>query len=111
MYVYILSEKASKDNNYHNLYTVGHYLPDGKFESDTDHTDKEVAAARVAYLNGGGPLKKENSLVDLIVILKFKIDTESSGHPARWNWPNLLDLGIGESVEVVETIPPLRGTK
>jgi hypothetical protein len=52
MYVYILSEKACKDNDYHNLYTVGHYLPDGKFETESDHTDKEKAAERVAFLNG-----------------------------------------------------------
>lgn len=35
------------------LYTVGFYKPDGKFESDSDHDNKDSAAARVHYLNGG----------------------------------------------------------
>lgn len=33
--------------------TVGFYRPDGKWESESDHHDREQAAARVAYLNGG----------------------------------------------------------
>jgi hypothetical protein len=35
------------------LWTVGFYCPDKLFHSDSDHTDKESAAARVHYLNGG----------------------------------------------------------
>lgn len=45
MYVYIKSEP--------NLYTVGFYKPDGKFEPESDHDDKEFAAKRVNFLNGG----------------------------------------------------------
>lgn len=45
MYVYIQSEPG--------LWTTGFYDPKGKFHSDQDFDDKELAAARVHYLNGG----------------------------------------------------------
>lgn len=45
MYVYIKPEP--------NLWTVGHYAPDGKFIPESDHDTKEKAAERVHYLNGG----------------------------------------------------------
>ena len=48
MWVYIRSEP--------NVYTVGYYGPNGGWQSDSDHDDKEGAAARVHYLNGGTPL-------------------------------------------------------
>jgi hypothetical protein len=35
------------------LFTVGFYKPDGKFEPESDHDSKQKAAARVHYLNGG----------------------------------------------------------
>lgn len=44
-YVYIKSEA--------NLWTVGFYLPSGKFEPESDHKTAEDAARRVNYLNGG----------------------------------------------------------
>lgn len=44
-YVYICSEPG--------LWTVGFYKPDGKWEPESDHGSTELAAARVAYLNGG----------------------------------------------------------
>ena len=44
MYVYIRSEPQ--------LWTVGFYRPDGKWESESDHGSPDEAAARVAYLNG-----------------------------------------------------------
>lgn len=48
MYTYIQSEP--------NLWTVGHYLPDGTWDSESDHYTPELAARRVHYLNGGcGP--------------------------------------------------------
>jgi len=46
MYVYILSDKNP------DLFTVGHYKPDGEWESENDYTEKEEAADRVAFLNG-----------------------------------------------------------
>lgn len=45
MYVYIRSEPR--------LYTVGHFCPDGRWETDSDHSTQEDAGRRVAYLNGG----------------------------------------------------------
>lgn len=52
-YVYIQSEKPNSDNNYHSLFTVGFYLPDGKWEPESDHSTRDAAAERVHYLNGG----------------------------------------------------------
>jgi hypothetical protein len=43
-YVYIKSEPG--------LWTVGFYDPKGRWQSDSDHDDKEDASERVAYLNG-----------------------------------------------------------
>jgi len=45
MWVYIRSEP--------NLYTVGFYSPSGEWHTDSDHGDREDAARRVHYLNGG----------------------------------------------------------
>ena len=53
MYVYIISEKPCADNDYNTLYTVGFYDPAGKWHPDSDHEDREIAAERVAFLNGG----------------------------------------------------------
>ena len=33
--------------------TVGFFNPDGEWEPESDHADKEEAAKRVHYLNGG----------------------------------------------------------
>lgn len=43
-WVYIRSEPG--------LYTVGHYDPAGRWQSDSDHDDQRAAALRCAYLNG-----------------------------------------------------------
>lgn len=45
-WVYIKSEPG--------LWTVGFYDPAGAWHTDSDHSDREAAAARVHYLNGGG---------------------------------------------------------
>lgn len=45
MYVYIESERG--------LYTVGFFDPNGKWNAESDHDDREKAAERVSYLNGG----------------------------------------------------------
>lgn len=52
MWVYIQSETAGKNNCIHDLFTVGFYKPDGKFEPESDHKTREEAAQRVSYLNG-----------------------------------------------------------
>lgn len=46
-YVYIRSESQ--------LWTVGFYQPNGRFESESDHGSPEEAAERVRFLNGGNP--------------------------------------------------------
>lgn len=45
MWVYIKSEPE--------LWTVGFYDPNGKFQPESDHQDSEKAAERVVWLNGG----------------------------------------------------------
>lgn len=45
MYVYIRSEQS--------VWTVGFYKPDGEWVPERDYSDKEDAAERVNYLNGG----------------------------------------------------------
>lgn len=49
MYVY----KQTEANEWGNLYTVGFYSPDGEWHGDSDHEDREEAAKRVRFLNGG----------------------------------------------------------
>lgn len=36
-----------------NLFTVGHYDPNGDWHTDSDHNTSEKAANRVHWLNGG----------------------------------------------------------
>lgn len=55
MWVYVQSEIAGKNGATHNLWTVGHYDPEGKWHSESDHANRSDAAARVSYLNGGKP--------------------------------------------------------
>ena len=45
MYIYIKSEP--------NLWTVGYYDPAGNFHTESDYYEREEAAKRVHYLNGG----------------------------------------------------------
>ena len=37
-----------------NLYSVGFYRPDGTWIPESDYNDREQAARRVHFLNGGG---------------------------------------------------------
>lgn len=52
-YVYIKSERAGHQGAEHDLFTVGHYEPSGKFHPESDHMEEAKAAARVRWLNGG----------------------------------------------------------
>lgn len=36
----------------HSLFTVGFFAPSGHWHTDSDHADREQAAARVSMLNG-----------------------------------------------------------
>ena len=47
MYVYVRAEPG--------VFTVGHYAPSGEWHPDSDHSDRDEAARRVHYLNGGNP--------------------------------------------------------
>jgi hypothetical protein len=52
MYVYIQTEFTGQGGATAPLWTVGHYDPEGKWLSESDHDSREAAASRVAYLNG-----------------------------------------------------------
>jgi len=51
------------------LWTVGFYTPEGQWEPETDHDDPQRAAARVAYLNGGGARSGEVECADCGFVL------------------------------------------
>lgn len=53
MYVYAKTEPD-------NLWTVGYYRPDGKWEPESDWNSPAKAADRVAFLNGLRNKPKEN---------------------------------------------------
>lgn len=95
MYVYIQSEPS--------LWTVGFYSPDGEWMSESDHGNKEDAANRVHWLNGGTyPLKSNHSgflnLSDIASETKAKaaqIKTDQSTlHAVKW----LREYGFSESL-------------
>jgi len=48
-YVYVRSEP--------HLWTVGFYKPNGEWEPESDHNNKQDAAERVHYLNGSKEVK------------------------------------------------------
>jgi len=48
--------------NEHGLWTVGYYSPDGNWHTESDHSSREAAAARVHYLNGGNDPEKPSKL-------------------------------------------------
>ena len=52
-YVYIKSESQ--------LWTVGFYSPDGKWNPESDHDNRYSAASRVCYLNGGIPIPSQHT--------------------------------------------------
>ena len=52
-YVYVKSESAGHNGAMSDLWTVGFYDPQGKWQPESDHRSQEEAAKRVAYLNGG----------------------------------------------------------
>lgn len=62
MYVYIKSERAGQGGADNDLFTVGFYLPEGRFVSESDWATREEAAVRVNYLNGGIGLFVKGSL-------------------------------------------------
>lgn len=46
MYVYTYTDHSD-------MFTVGHYAPNGRWVPESDHGSRDEAAARVNYLNGG----------------------------------------------------------
>jgi hypothetical protein len=60
-YVYIRSEPQ--------LWTVGFYTPDGKWNPESDHGSSEEAAERVTRLNGGGTSDDTRRLKEIRALL------------------------------------------
>lgn len=71
MYVYIRSEP--------NLYTVGFYSPDGKWNPDSDFGTRDEARQRVNYLNGGNDLAKLKTELDNFKSL-VNLNLHNHGH-------------------------------
>lgn len=61
MWVYVRSETS--------LWTVGFYAPDGVWHADSDFSDSDEAADRVAYLNG-----PHSSLAERVAALEQRLD-------------------------------------
>lgn len=77
-YVYIRSEPG--------LYTVGFYDPAGKWQAESDHSSAVSAAARVAFLNGGGHgCKTCGELPDATSTLRRIVGCDLSTVPAESN--------------------------
>lgn len=68
-YVYIKSEPQ--------LWTVGFYRPDGKWQSESDHESKEQAAERVALLNGAGILQYIERIIERLSLKQQAMKTNA----------------------------------
>lgn len=70
MYCYIQSEPQ--------LWTVGFYSPDGKWHPDSDHSNREEAAERVAWLNGSSKEQKQPSCLGDVMPSGFTLKQENA---------------------------------
>ena len=61
MYVYVQSES--------NLWSVGHYTPGGRWLLESEHDTAEMAARRVAWLNGSGSAPPPDHLEAHLLLL------------------------------------------
>lgn len=61
-YVYIESEKG--------VWTVGFYDPKGRFITDSDHTERNLARCAVHYLNGGIGPHLEGDLTNMAIAIQ-----------------------------------------
>ena len=83
MYVYVNSER--------NLYTVGFYDPQGRWQPDSDYNSRQEAGDRVAYLNGSKTIVIENkpspALSDLLAAAQLPRNAcihNPSGFTGTW---------------------------
>jgi len=75
MWVYIQSEPG--------VYTVGFSTPGGVWNTDSDHTEREAAAKRVNYLNGGidgEVIRNLESLLNSLLESKMTLDDPEDGY-------------------------------
>ena len=80
MYVYVKSEPG--------LWTVGFYAPDDEWHPDSDHSDREEAANRVAYLKGGGPQISDDQIKRLVRDISYFDCTERTAGGAEERFLN-----------------------
>lgn len=57
-WVYLQTEPSPDTTSPRELWTVGHYSPDGTWHPESDHRTSCDAAARVHWLNGGQSKRK-----------------------------------------------------
>ena len=82
-----------------NLWTVGFYAPDGKWNPESDYNIQEEAARRVAWLNGSGVAEALPELVKLVkdVLSVGSIMPDNTpekpsvifGHPSGAEWAKI----------------------
>jgi hypothetical protein len=72
MWVYVRSEPG--------LWTVGFFDPDGRWHSDSDHSEREDAAARVAFLNGKAC--SPNEALDALALAHQRLEKRFREHVA-----------------------------
>jgi hypothetical protein len=83
-----------------NLWTVGFYAPDGKWNPESDYNIQEEAARRVVWLNGGAVAEGMAELVKAAKTIYFKI----AMIPVDWKNPEAKEL----SAQAVDAIDALR---
>ena len=95
MYVYIRSEAQ--------LWTVGFYSPDGKWNSESDHDTREEAAKRVRYLSGDVKERGWN-FEDYIIGLAKRIEIlEKQNDGMREHIHSALELSTLTSTPIFKT--------
>ncbi len=72
MWVYVRSEPG--------LWTVGFFDPDGRWHSDSDHSEREDAATRVAFLNGQA--SSPNEELDALALAHERLEKQFRDHVA-----------------------------
>jgi hypothetical protein len=83
-WVYVRSED--------DLYTVGFYAPSGRWHTDSDHTNREDAAKRAAWLNGSDvEIKSKTDPASLVRFVKL----DAHGRPTNGDHVAVYDSKTG----------------
>lgn len=81
------------------LWTVGFYDPNGKWQAESDHNEQEEAAKRVHFLNGGSmTLGKEQTMKeaqDKYQLIVDALNKELKSEIKRIDFKDSVELEIG----------------